>query len=162
MELPSEQAADEDEEARLSLLLSSLGIGAAPALVRAEPSTLAQAQRGQEQQCFSSPQRQLVLAAPAAPATPEAAPPVSILPGTAPSEHPAAVTGNGSALQPEDDSCVVCMEGPNESVLFPCGHQALCQRCTLELFSKSGKSGGRECPICRVAVTQYLLQVFRC
>ena len=167
VELPHEQEADEDEGAELSLMLSSMGIGASPELLsRAEPNTAPQGQqRGQEeQQWLGSQQRQPAPRAPAAPApsTPEVAQPVSMLPSTAQPEHPAPAAHKGTALQPEDDSCVVCMEGPKESVFFPCGHQALCQRCTLELFRKCGSSGERECPICRVAVTQYLLQVFRC
>ena len=165
VELPHEQEADEDEGAELSLMLSSMGIGASPELLsRAEPNTAPQGQqRGQEeQQWLGSQQRQLVPPpAPAAPATPEAAQPATMLPGTAPPEHPAAAAHKGTASQPEDDTCVVCMEGPKESVLVPCGHQALCKACTLGLFG-SGGGEGRECPICRVAVTQYLLQVFRC
>ena len=178
------------DEAELSFLLSLLGIGAdkmqtscgtaphlqpAPASHQQQPQELQYERRwhqGLQQegqvvhQLFGRRQAELALQTPAAtptawpiatllaPATQQAVP-LAVMAATEIREHP--------PPQPEDDSCVVCMEGPKEFVLVPCGHQALCKACTLGLLGPEGGGGGqRECLICRVAVAHYVLQVFRC
>ena len=75
---------------------------------------------------------------PASPPTPRAVPQALTPPPSSPAAGaaaaaaattrqagPATAATEGSDAHPEDDSCVVCMEGPKESVLVPCGHQAL-------------------------------------
>lgn len=51
--------------------------------------------------------------------------------------------------------CVVCFDAPRETVLAPCGHRALCQRCTRALVEAR-----RGCPICRAAVETVIERVF--
>ena len=41
------------------------------------------------------------------------------------------------------DLCCVCMDAPRAVVLIPCGHLAVCQRCSSRL---------PQCPICRAVI----------
>lgn len=50
----------------------------------------------------------------------------------------------------EDRECKVCMDNPINTVLIPCGHQALCMDCVTLLRSK----GNKACPICKKETTQ--------
>ena len=74
----------------------------------------------------------------------------------APLPPPAAVAAPPAAPTREEDNslCVVCMDGPKEYIAVPCGHKALCERCSRRYV------GGREaCPLCRVKVKQ-VIRVF--
>ncbi len=54
------------------------------------------------------------------------------------------------ANEPGHGTCAMCREAPRQSVIFPCGHHALCIACTLEL-SERHAPGQRLCPCCRGA-----------
>jgi len=49
-------------------------------------------------------------------------------------------------------SCKVCFDRPIQTVLIPCGHEALCKKCSKKM---------KVCPICRKAVqrVQAVLQI---
>ena len=55
-----------------------------------------------------------------------------------------AVDGNGVA-------CVVCHEYRASICLVPCGHQILCDECTLKWWYQC-QSAGWPCPICRTGI----------
>ena len=40
--------------------------------------------------------------------------------------------------------CIICFENGHESVIMPCGHGGLCQKCSLDLFKHL-----KPCPVCR-------------
>jgi hypothetical protein len=66
-------------------------------------------------------------------------------------------TVNGSALPKSDDKdneCAVCMDGPKNQVLTPCGHVCVCLECARTLLNK-------QCPVCRDDVRGYN-KVFIC
>eukprot|EP00929_Paragymnodinium_shiwhaense_P072228 TRINITY_DN36658_c0_g1_i1.p1 TRINITY_DN36658_c0_g1~~TRINITY_DN36658_c0_g1_i1.p1 ORF type:complete len:255 (-),score=53.46 TRINITY_DN36658_c0_g1_i1:400-1164(-) len=44
-------------------------------------------------------------------------------------------------------TCCVCLTAPNDSVLTPCGHKAMCLACAQHLLKRS-----RACPICRSTI----------
>ena len=46
-------------------------------------------------------------------------------------------------------TCTVCFEGAKTHLAVPCGHQCACERC-------AGLLAGKECPICRTHVQQWL------
>lgn len=47
----------------------------------------------------------------------------------------------------QEDSCILCWAAPRETTLAPCGHRALCERCTRTLLQAS-----HPCPVCRAKV----------
>ena len=50
--------------------------------------------------------------------------------------------------QPEENpACVVCLETPKNSLLYPCGHACVCNDCGKELITRKLK-----CPLCRAPV----------
>lgn len=50
----------------------------------------------------------------------------------------------------EDRECKVCMDNPINTVLIPCGHQALCMDCVTLLRA----NGNKACPICKKETVQ--------
>eukprot|EP01062_Namystynia_karyoxenos_P016961 TRINITY_DN16244_c0_g2_i1.p1 TRINITY_DN16244_c0_g2~~TRINITY_DN16244_c0_g2_i1.p1 ORF type:complete len:448 (+),score=72.93 TRINITY_DN16244_c0_g2_i1:90-1346(+) len=57
-----------------------------------------------------------------------------------PGELPGTVNSHPTAELPEGMQCVVCMDNPRSTVLFPCRHLCCCAECALALD---------KCPICR-------------
>lgn len=55
-----------------------------------------------------------------------------------------------SAPEMDQDSCIVCFDGPIETVCVPCGHVALC----LECAEVCQESDARSCPVCRQNIEQ--------
>lgn len=53
------------------------------------------------------------------------------------------------------DVCVLCMDASKDWVCIPCGHLALCGRCSARVKLVSGR-----CPICKQAIEK-VMQVFR-
>jgi len=54
-------------------------------------------------------------------------------------------------LTPENNNeCVVCLDGPKQFILIPCGHLILCTECAEDLM----KGNAPLCPVCRQAVKQ--------
>lgn len=53
--------------------------------------------------------------------------------------------GDDATRQSCDDSavCVVCLDGENTHVAFPCGHQCMCATCAEAMT-------GQPCPLCRI------------
>lgn len=47
--------------------------------------------------------------------------------------------------------CCVCMDGPRDTALFPCGHKLFCYPC-IEKYSKQGTN---KCPVCKVAIERF-------
>ena len=45
--------------------------------------------------------------------------------------------------------CVVCMETTADTVLVPCGHLCMCERCAFEVYERTGR-----CPFCREEIEQ--------
>jgi len=57
-----------------------------------------------------------------------------------------AAAANPTCAEHDDElecTCVVCLDGPKSHILFPCGHQCLCEKCA-ELINI--------CPVCRKKV----------
>ena len=59
------------------------------------------------------------------------------------------------APQVQKEACVVCLENDRNCVLYPCGHQCVCQGCGQELISRKSP-----CPLCRSAIKD-CIKVFR-
>ena len=53
---------------------------------------------------------------------------------------------NGAAgiMGKEVGECVVCMDGENTHLFFPCGHMCVCKTCAALIMRTT-----RECPTCR-------------
>jgi hypothetical protein len=71
------------------------------------------------------------------------------------SPQPAA---NPAAPKEEENSCIICFDAPQNTVLVPCGHVPACWDCSLQIHA--GKAGGSAaargrpfCPVCRAKVT---------
>lgn len=47
--------------------------------------------------------------------------------------------------------CVYCTDAPMDTVLLPCGHKCVCQRCAAALLNES--AARRACPMCRSPLT---------
>jgi len=52
----------------------------------------------------------------------------------------------------EKSECVICMDAKCEMICLPCGHMAMCEKCSVQ-FSQ-GKLAS--CPMCRGTLTQVL------
>jgi hypothetical protein len=59
-----------------------------------------------------------------------------------------------TAATRRQQECVVCLDAQFCVRTDPCGHQVLCWRCAEKVASSKGKG---ECPMCRVAVEQYVV-----
>lgn len=44
----------------------------------------------------------------------------------------------------ENEKCCVCLDGPKNTIVLPCGHIGFCYKCAQELYNRSA-----QCPICR-------------
>ncbi len=72
-----------------------------------------------------------------------------------------AAGGAGGGGGDDDDECTLCLEGPRQSILAPCGHCALCADCTAKLFGPPGDvSPAASCPICCQRVCSYVCKVY--
>ena len=49
--------------------------------------------------------------------------------------------------------CCICLDGPRNSVFYPCGHQVICKNCA-DRFRKEAKH--QVCPICRNRVVDII------
>jgi len=47
--------------------------------------------------------------------------------------------------------CCICLDGPRDTVLIPCGHKHFCYSC-IEMYCKDPV---KTCPICKVKITTY-------
>lgn len=47
--------------------------------------------------------------------------------------------------------CIICFDGPQAAVCVPCGHNAVCMKCSEEILQTS-----RECPVCRHAIREVI------
>lgn len=56
-------------------------------------------------------------------------------------------TGKGDSLRTFGSECLVCYERPINSVLYTCGHVAMCYQCSVKQWRTSG-----HCPICRATI----------
>jgi hypothetical protein len=45
----------------------------------------------------------------------------------------------------DDNTCVVCLAAPKDSLLLPCNHMTMCAECTEEVLSSSSQP---QCPVC--------------
>ena len=120
-------AASDDQEAEFLALLGHMGLAAGPPAVSPQPTA------------------------------PASAPPLSA--GAQPAAALLAAQRRSigvqcSLLQPEEEGCVVCMEGRREVLLLPCRHLALCAACAHGMLGPGASGGGGGCPICRVPVAQ--------
>ena len=52
------------------------------------------------------------------------------------------------------EKCVICLVEPKKFIIVPCGHQCLCQDCSLKVLAADSM-----CPICRGPVAQ-IMRVF--
>jgi len=61
--------------------------------------------------------------------------------------------GTGIDIKPlaENNTCVVCMDAPFETVFLECGHLACCMNCSTKL---------KNCPICRNQISR-IIPIFR-
>ena len=57
----------------------------------------------------------------------------------------------GVAGEEEVGECVVCMDGENTHIFFPCGHKCVCEGCAAMIMGDSA-----ECPTCRGKASQTL------
>lgn len=59
-------------------------------------------------------------------------------------------SGSKRSLPEKEDPkiCVICMDGPKECVIIPCGHLQTCVPCATHCMENSG-----ECPICKTEIT---------
>ena len=71
-------------------------------------------------------------------------PPASLSPAAQQQQAAAAAEGEG-----DSEECVVCWEGRPRTVLVPCGHLVLCQRCAAGLMAGPAPP---LCPVCRQGV----------
>jgi len=51
-----------------------------------------------------------------------------------------------------ENECVICLDGKNDHVVVPCGHQCLCKDCGHTV---------KQCPICRVDIIS-VMKIFKC
>mmetsp|Transcript_77792 Transcript_77792/g.209656 ORF Transcript_77792/g.209656 Transcript_77792/m.209656 type:complete len:126 (+) Transcript_77792:638-1015(+) len=56
---------------------------------------------------------------------------------------------HGEPEDPEDATCVICMERPSDVRLRPCGHDRFCRRCIVETVCQWSCFGPPCCPLCR-------------
>lgn len=56
----------------------------------------------------------------------------------------------------DDDSCVICLDNPQDAVLYKCGHP-MCYDCALNQWK--APTGGT-CPICRATIVD-VMRVFK-
>ena len=57
-----------------------------------------------------------------------------------------------AAAEPDADLCVVCLEGSRTHAFVPCGHKAVCERCSLSYQPWDGGPAATStaaCPMCR-------------
>ncbi len=59
----------------------------------------------------------------------------------------ACFAGSAPIQQHPTDSCLVCMEHPQDAVLLDCGHSGLCVACACRLWERD-----RRCPLCREGI----------
>ena len=60
--------------------------------------------------------------------------------------------------------CVICLDGPGNHAIIPCGHQCVCAECAATLcspHSAPAPSGRATCPICSAQI-QATLRIFKC
>lgn len=57
-----------------------------------------------------------------------------------------------SKLKQKNRNCSVCMENPATHAAVPCGHQCVCEECSLKL---------QDCPLCRTRVERWI-HIFQC
>lgn len=62
-------------------------------------------------------------------------------------------SGEDGQSQPEGPQlCAVCMDKPCDSILAPCLHGGLCEKCAKRI-ANNGATGGARCPHCRTIIT---------
>jgi len=49
------------------------------------------------------------------------------------------------ASSEDDNTCVLCLASPKDSLLLPCNHMTMCAECTQEVLSSSSQP---QCPVC--------------
>mmetsp|Transcript_5933 Transcript_5933/g.23391 ORF Transcript_5933/g.23391 Transcript_5933/m.23391 type:complete len:90 (+) Transcript_5933:3-272(+) len=54
-----------------------------------------------------------------------------------------------------DNRCVVCLDAEKNGVLYPCGHNCVCESCGRELVARK-----TSCPLCRSDIKD-CIKVFR-
>jgi hypothetical protein len=51
-------------------------------------------------------------------------------------------------MEAEGALCVVCMDAPKQHIIFPCGHQCVCEACAQQLTQATAPT----CPVCRALI----------
>lgn len=54
-------------------------------------------------------------------------------------------------IHSQNNKCEICEKNQSDCIIFPCGHQGLCNNCLTELFSKR-----EECPFCHVSSASFV------
>jgi hypothetical protein len=67
-------------------------------------------------------------------------------------EEVRAMTRTKAPAENGNPNCVVCLEAPKDTVLFPCKHLAMCAECTKRVM----KERKPKCPLCRSSITECL------
>jgi len=80
------------------------------------------------------------------------APSAPVWPPPPPPYEPVQVPDNTYHIS-DNEECVVCMDKFIDTVLYPCGHVALCAGCARDLCKRGGP-----CPICRTDIQQVQIQ----
>jgi rubrerythrin len=55
------------------------------------------------------------------------------------------------------DTCVVCLAAPEDSLLLPCKHIAMCAECTKTVVASRSQP---QCPVCRSRIAECVYGVF--
>jgi myosin heavy subunit len=58
-----------------------------------------------------------------------------------------------SAPSENDNTCVVCLEAPKNTLVYPCKHMVMCGVCTEKLVKAAGKPA--VCPVCRSRIVKW-------
>ena len=58
-----------------------------------------------------------------------------------------------SAPSENDNTCVVCLEAPKNTLVYPCKHMVMCGVCTEKLVKAAGKPA--VCPVCRSRIVRW-------
>ena len=65
--------------------------------------------------------------------------------------HAESAMAKASAENPAENTCVVCLKAPKNTLLLPCKHLVMCAACT---------SSSPQCPVCKSSITDCINGVF--
>jgi hypothetical protein len=77
--------------------------------------------------------------------------------GQQPSIEPPPSGTASAAIASAENTCVVCLEAPKNSVVLPCKHVAMCTECTKAIFTSSLEP---KCPVCRSRIVDCIYGLF--